>query len=206
MGTAQTSNVTVRFSYTVLHCDKIVVRRMTLAPLVHRITHEIQPVYFERIHTLSRDFFKKSKWEFNWHQIIHFSDQEAYSLRLSSDNSIQGFISLINRQSDQFIDVRLVESAPWNRGRQTKEWIAVGQMLFAIACKLSFESGYDGYVSFFSKTKLITHYENTLKAKRFRNNSIRMFIESHQARELVRKFDHLTKEEVLEWIKNQSIY
>jgi len=36
--------------------------------------------------------------------------------------------------------------------------------LVAFACKQSKEKGYDGFISFFSKTKLLGHYEKTLGA------------------------------------------
>jgi len=36
--------------------------------------------------------------------------------------------------------------------------------LVAFACKLSFEKGYEGFISFEAKTKLIAHYQRTLNA------------------------------------------
>jgi hypothetical protein len=36
--------------------------------------------------------------------------------------------------------------------------------LFAYACKLAFEQGYEGNVAFTAKTQLITHYTKTLGA------------------------------------------
>jgi len=53
--------------------------------------------------------------------------------------------------------MHLIESNLFNRGVK-KVYFGVPGNLVAFACKLSFDKGYDGYVSFESKTKLITHY------------------------------------------------
>jgi hypothetical protein len=59
--------------------------------------------------------------------------------------------------------LHLVESAPFNLGAK-KLYTGVPGDLFAFACKLSWDKGYEGFVAFQSKTKLIEHYENTLGA------------------------------------------
>ena len=56
-----------------------------------------------------------------------------------------------------------IESAPFNIGKN-KTYIGVPGNLVAFACKLSFQRGGEGYVSFLSKTKLIKHYEQCLGA------------------------------------------
>jgi hypothetical protein len=62
--------------------------------------------------------------------------------------------------------MHLIESAPFNFGAK-KVYAGVPGNLVAFACKQSFLRGTDGYVSFRSKTKLITHYEATLDAVHF---------------------------------------
>jgi hypothetical protein len=59
--------------------------------------------------------------------------------------------------------MHLIESAPFNLGRN-KVYIGVPGNLVAFACRIAFHRGFDGYVSFTSKTQLIEHYENTLGA------------------------------------------
>jgi hypothetical protein len=59
--------------------------------------------------------------------------------------------------------MHLIESAKFNRGSK-KLYIGVPGNLVAFVCKFSFEKGYEGYVSFESKTKLIDHYKKTLGA------------------------------------------
>jgi len=51
----------------------------------------------------------------------------------------------------------LLKSAPFNRGTE-KLYEGVAGNLVAYACKVSFQYGFDGYVSFTAKTKLIDHY------------------------------------------------
>ena len=58
--------------------------------------------------------------------------------------------------------------------------------LVAFACKLSFQRGYDGYVAFDAKTQLIKHYQESLGAIHFRNQT--MIIDSRAAEFLVNKY------------------
>jgi hypothetical protein len=55
--------------------------------------------------------------------------------------------------------------------------------LVAYACKLSFQLGFEGFVSFTAKTKLIKHYEESLGAYHFGGH--KMIIPTHSAK----KFD-----------------
>jgi len=58
--------------------------------------------------------------------------------------------------------------------------------LVAFACKLSFQRGHDGNVSFLSKSQLIEHYEKTLGAVHFGGRV--MIIETHSALKLMNKY------------------
>ena len=60
----------------------------------------------------------------------------------------------------------LLESAPFNLGRN-KIYEGVAGNLVAYVCKISFQHGFDGYVSFTAKTRLIEHYQKTLNATIF---------------------------------------
>jgi len=55
-----------------------------------------------------------------------------------------------------------------------------------MACKRSFELGFEGYVSFIAKTVLMDHYSKTLGAVPIGGQ--RMIIEEKQAFELVRRY------------------
>lgn len=58
--------------------------------------------------------------------------------------------------------------------------------LVAYACKLSFQRGHEGNVSFLSKTQLIEHYEQTLGA--FHYGGRIMIIETRAALKLINKY------------------
>ena len=58
--------------------------------------------------------------------------------------------------------------------------------LVALACKLAFERGFDGFVVFEAKSQLIEHYEKSLGAKRMYGQ--RMFLDKDAARSLIQSY------------------
>ena len=90
----------------------------------------------------------------------------------------------IRKEADH-IFMNLLENAPFNLGRQ-KLYEGVAGNLVAYACKLSFQFGFDGFVGFTAKTKLIQHYVDTLGAYHFGGH--RMIIETHASKNLVEKY------------------
>lgn len=80
----------------------------------------------------------------------------------------------------------LIENAKFNKGRN-KLYKGVAGNLVAFACKISFERGYDGFVSFVAKTKLVEHYKKTLGAKQFGSGN-RMYIGTKEALALVNQY------------------
>ena len=79
----------------------------------------------------------------------------------------------------------MLESAPFNIGKH-KIYEGVAGNLVAYACKISFQKGFEGFVSFTAKTKLIEHYAKTLGAYHFKNQ--RMIIDTQAAKILVEKY------------------
>lgn len=73
--------------------------------------------------------------------------------------------------------IHLIESAPFNTG-SPKLYEGVPGNLFAFACKLSYEQGYQGFVAFASKTRLISHYEKSLGATHIGNHKMIIFPEN----------------------------
>lgn len=67
-------------------------------------------------------------------------------------------------QTKGYIEVALAEANPKNVGIGGR-YKGVGAHLFSIAGKLSFDLGYDGYVTFISKTDLVQHYIDELHAE-----------------------------------------
>jgi len=62
--------------------------------------------------------------------------------------------------------MHLLENAPFNKGK-TKIYSGVAGNLVAFACRISFQRGYDGNVSFLSKSQLIDHYEKNFRCYSF---------------------------------------
>ena len=105
---------------------------------------------------------KKNGWLFGWSSEYKLADRKVYKLTIKDNpDIIQGLISISDYQ-DHFY-VHLIESAPFNKGKR-KLYKGVPGNLFAFACKMSWDKGYQGFVSFTSKTKLIQHYESTIGA------------------------------------------
>lgn len=108
---------------------------------------------------------KKNGWRFNWRSEARQSLRTVYKLITVIDPTVvQDLVSLENR-GDHFY-MHLIESAPANLGR-SKEYRGVAGNLVAFACKLAFDCGHQGSVSFVSKTVLIQHYADTLGAVHF---------------------------------------
>ena len=127
---------------------------------------------------------KKAEWAFNWQTELKDKARQVYKLTTVNNTTIiHGLISLTDKGDHVFME--LIESAKFNKGKN-KLYRGVAGNLVAFACKLSFEKGYDGVVSFLAKTQLIQHYEQTLKAKVFAGN--RMFIDTREALILTTKY------------------
>ncbi|MFN0033604.1 MAG: hypothetical protein ACKVUS_00970 [Saprospiraceae bacterium] len=105
---------------------------------------------------------KANGWKFDWKAELKEKERKVYKLTIKDNpNVIQGLLS-ISDYDDHFY-LHLVESAPFNLGRK-KLYEGVPGNLFAFTCKLAWDKGYEGFVAFQSKTKLIEHYEATLDA------------------------------------------
>lgn len=81
--------------------------------------------------------------------------------------------------------MHLVENAPFNRGNE-KMYAGVPGNLVAFACRLSFQRGHEGNISFLSKSQLVEHYEKTLGATHFGGRV--MIIETKSAIKLIDKY------------------
>jgi len=86
---------------------------------------------------------------------------------------------------EDHVYMHLVESAPFNKGK-TKVYMGVPGNLVAFACKYSFQRGFNGNISFLSKTQLIEHYVQSLGAIHIGKQ--RMIIESQAALKLINKY------------------
>lgn len=127
---------------------------------------------------------KNTGWQFDWKQEFNQPDREVYKLTVTGNPTvIQGLISLQIKSDHIFM--HLLESAPFNKGKG-KVYSGVPGNLVAFACRLSFQRGFEGNVSFISKTQLIDHYVLTLGALHFGGRV--MIIESIAALKLINRY------------------
>src|ERR1035437_377670 len=126
----------------------------------------------------------KNGWVFNWKKEWSYDDRAVYKVTiLNNPNVIQGLMSL--KDEGDYVYMPLIESSPFNKGKH-KIYLGVPGNLVAFACRLSFQKGYDGFVSFHSKTKLIDHYIKSLGAYHF--GSHLMIIDTAAAKILIEKY------------------
>ena len=141
---------------------------------VDRLTNSIQntisgdsfPTDVSRlIKTDLRQITKKNGWVFNWKTELDDNTKEVYKLTINNNPNIIQSILSITIETDH-VYMNLLESAAFNKGKN-KLYEGVAGNLVAYACKKSFQNGFDGYLSFTAKTKLIDHYTKTLNAFHF---------------------------------------
>lgn len=105
---------------------------------------------------------KKNGWEFDWKHEFKHADRDIYKLTIVNNTTVvQGLVSLTEKEDHVYL--HLIESAPFNKGKD-KMYAGVPGNLVAFACKLAFHRGFDGFVSFLAKSRLIDHYQQTLQA------------------------------------------
>ena len=127
---------------------------------------------------------KKNAWLFDWKFEFKQPERDVYKLTIVNNQAIiQGLISIEIKFDHVYL--HLVESASFNKGKE-KIYAGVPGNLVAFACKLSFQRGHEGNVSFFSKTKLIQHYIDTLGAIHVGGRI--MIIDTKAALKLINKY------------------
>ena len=127
---------------------------------------------------------KFNNWLFNWKSELKHTDRDVYKLTIQGNpNIIQGLISISDL--NDHIYMHLIESSPFNLGKN-KLYKGVPGNLIAFACKLSWDKGYDGFVSFTSKTRLIEHYEKSIGATHVGGHKMIIFPDS--ALRLIKKY------------------
>jgi hypothetical protein len=140
---------------------------------------EVHPIGKAEIKTV----LKKNGWHFNWRNEFKEPKRQLYKLVVHGDHNLQGLLSI--EIMDGYIEMHLIENAPHNLGHE-KLYLGVAGNLVAYACKMSFDLGFGGYVSFRAKTKLIDHYRETLGAESIYRE--RMAIRSNSAKKLVNSY------------------
>ena len=149
------------------------------------ITSEVFDTEVTPIYSKDKRQIIKTEWVFDWHREFRDSANEIYKLTtINNPTIIQGLICFSDKHDHIFMS--LIESAKFNKGK-SKLYRGVAGNLVAFSCKVSFEKGYEGVVSFIAKSRLIDHYHQTLGAKQF-GESNRMFIDTKEALALVKQY------------------
>ena len=169
-------------------------------PGIYRLDFEVDKLTDSILNTISGDSFRteillltkldlksitKSRgWLFDWKYEFNQPDREVYKLTIiDNPDIIQGLISFTVRADHVYMF--LLENAPFNLGKG-KLYEGVPGNLVAYACKVSFQRGGEGFVSFESKTKLIDHYVQTLGA--FHIGGHLMVLDTIASKKLVDKY------------------
>lgn len=125
-------------------------------------------------------------WLFDWSLPYKKPGMQVYGLYIAGSDELQGLIALQHDRANFYTHVEIMESAPQNRVE--KKYSGVGGHLFALACKLSFDAGNDGYIEFLAKTNLVKYYHDMFGAKSIGLGNRKMIIETNEAIALVKKY------------------
>ncbi|HET7627386.1 MAG TPA: hypothetical protein VFK44_03260 [Bacillales bacterium] len=156
--------------------------------LIHRNSGEIYATDYGQVHqTELKKVNRLNGWNgFDWASYLKNENCFLYKLRVKGDPSIQGLICM--EPMEGWVEVRLAESAPWNIGSKEQFFVGVGSHLFALACRKSFELGFEGFVAFHAKSQLIGYYQKTFGAMVIDRRTRRMVINTAHADILVQTY------------------
>jgi hypothetical protein len=160
---------------------------------IDKLTNSIENVitgdsFATEVSILSKDELKnvtKTKgWLFDWKSEFKNPKREIFKLTIiGNPNIIQGLLSIEIKEDHVYM--HLVENAPFNIGKD-KVYAGVAGNLVAFACKVSFQRGFEGNVSFLSKSQLVEYYEKSIGAFHFGGRI--MIIETQSALKLIGKY------------------
>lgn len=122
----------------------------------------------------SSELLKLNSFHFDWSEETKF---EVYKLTLISNEQVLGLLSIERVIEELRIEIRLLEIAPENIGKN-KLYDRVAGILIAFACKESFKNGFYGFVSLIPKTKLIKHYKKKYGFQQFGRHLVIELLES----------------------------
>ncbi len=148
------------------------------------VTGEVFDTEIVRLDLKNVNSIVKADWKFDWKNEIKDKSKQVFKVTTTNNALIiQGLISIEEKRDHIFL--HLVESAKFNKGK-TKIYLGVPGNLVAFACKVSFDTGYEGFVAFDAKSALVNHYKETLGAIQI--NGQRMYIDTKGAKYLISKY------------------
>ena len=156
--------------------------------LVEKSTGKIVDTKYSIANKSELKSLKQKGWNFNW-TADDLKDSDIYKLTLENDDTIQGLVAVKDMPNDYAVYLKLAESAPHNIGKN-KKYDGVGGHLFAIAAKLSMDSGYGGFIYFEAKNMdLVKHYRESFGGRLIGGaHQYRMIIDEDSAEILLKKY------------------
>lgn len=128
---------------------------------------------------------KKENWNFNWKELLQTEGSFFFKItRLDTPQIIEGII-MLSLYFDEMVYLNALELAPHNVGKTKKNDLVAGCLL-AYSCQYSIEHGkgeYRGYLTFDSKTALISLYQKKYGATLAGRQ--KMFIDPIQGKKLI---------------------
>ena len=129
-------------------------------------------------------------WTFDWYRQSKKSDV-IKALRVKDSSEVIGLIGLTDDKFNKAVYVDLIEASPVNSPKNKnfkgkKDYSGIGGRLLAEAIKESYEKGYDGFIYFDAKTKLIEYYKREFGARLI--GTQRMAIFEEEAKKLYEKY------------------
>lgn len=130
---------------------------------------------------------KKNGWQFSWRTLYKAEAVQIFKLSIKSSSVVEGLF-MFSVMNGEMVYMNNIEIASHNLGTEGK-YDRVAGCLIAFGCLKSFELGrnnYEGYLTFESKTKLISLYQDRYGATLAIGQ--RMFIDPNAGLHLMEKF------------------
>lgn len=126
---------------------------------------------------------KNRGWHFNWLEIGSQVGMIVY--KITYQKQIQGLVAFSRPpREDGVVPVTNFEAAPSNFGHSGG--FGVGPTLAAIVCGSSVAWGFDGFIAFQAKTKLVEHYRKHFRARVVYGDN--MVVDDNAAKTLIERY------------------
>lgn len=133
-----------------------------------------------------KGYNKSNGWYIDWSKVPH--NQTIKAIFAEGNEEIQGLIAYRPVSESFAVKIHWIVANPKSNGNLTKdkEYKGIGAHLFAIAAKISFDEGYDGYVQAqAANRKLLEYYICKLGAKFI--SGYNFYLDTAVAKELLAK-------------------
>jgi hypothetical protein len=122
---------------------------------------------------------RQNKEQFGFNFEKNYKENTVYKITKENDDVIQAFVSV-----QPITNVLKCSNMETNKINKSPLSIhgGIGKSIIALCCKISFDMGFDGYITFEAKTNLFDYYKR-YGAKRI--SGLKMYIDTIGAKKLV---------------------